>query len=928
MPANETITVEWIATAQQMLATIQKVDAKLERQEKVMQKLTDTSKKGADAAAGSFNKLEHILRKNEAALKDMSVGSGEFDAQKAKVDRLRESYEKMKAAISGKTGAKQEALIPDQKGSLADIESQLKAVEAQLRKTASTSGEFKKLEAAYGNLKKRHDEMTASLKKLGTEAPKVAIHAAGSFNKLEMELREAEAALKELAVGTKEFDAQKAKVDALRGSLKNVKKDLETIEPEVKDITGSFNRLEKEVKDNEDQLKKLQIGTKAFTDQKKKVDELRASFAGAKQSIAGSKSALSSLGGEAISKLAGLASGMAGFKILLEATIAEFERAQQVRMKASTTMQSVEGAIADMALNIGADNVAEARGMIEKNAPELGVTQEGLASMLAAGISGGAKDLDEALKLSSATLKLTAGDAQKAIPIMSGMLTMASTTGNRDFESTLGQLSQFQEAARGEDLAVSISNMATAMAAANTKGERIDALGSERTLEMASVMSQLLQDKDMSITGTTMRQMFSKMDSFIPKTKATLDDGTKSTLTREQVAEFSKLGTMDERVQAMRENPEIAKQFLSTIEENQGKSAVRQIVTGTDKAKELEAAAAEIVTSPQGAKEDFDALVSVIAENTKNLQAANKSKAADQVTDAKTALEGSIIESFNRAVEGMTNASGLDSLTLSDARNALKMRMASGQDAATAATTTLEELKAPETAFGFIPVGGSVSQDDQAKIDAQIAIIRDLAKSVMSVEERRITDNAEVMAKQTDKDQDGKITGQEARDMLLDLNAKGQMTEGMQNAVASADKDRKGFATPDELTKVMASNAGFRDLLVDARIEKNVNAPQQNVEPIIANPQPVDPMRLVSLQNAAAEAHADVTENKTGLTRIAREERAAMANAALLEEQNRLLAEQNQLMAQQNAQQTPQRQQLPPQKQRPQVAPLPAATAP
>jgi len=639
--ADEIITVEWIATAQSMLTTIQKIDAKIERQEKMMQKLTDTSKKGADAAAGSFNKLEQELKQNEVAL---------------------------------------------------------------------------------GN---------------------------------------------------------------------------------------------------------LQIGTKAFADQKKKVDELRASLSGAKQAMASNQSVLGSLGTTAITKMAGLAAGMAGFKMVLEAAIAELERAQQVRLKASATMQSVEGAIAEMALNIGADNVGKARGMIEQNAPQMGVTQEGLASMLAAGISGGAKDLDEALQLSSATLKLTAGDAQKAIPIMSGMLTMAATTGNRDFESTLGQLSQFQEAARGEDLSVSINNMATAMAAANTKGERIQALGGERTLEMASVMSQLLQDKDMSVTGTTMRQMFTKMDSFIPKTSATLDDGTKSKLTAQQVEEFSKLGTMDDRVQAMRANPEIAKQFLSTIEENQGKSAVRQIVNGTDKAKELEAAAAAIVTSQEGAKKDFDALVTVIAENTKNLQAANKSKAADQVTDAKTALEGSIIEAFNRAVDGMTNASGLDSFTLDDAKNALKVRMASGQDAATAATTTLEELKQRETAFGFIPVGGSVSQDDQAKLDAQIAVIQELAASVQTVEQRRIADNAKLMVASTDKNQDNAISPDEASAMLLDLDAKGQRKPGMRDAITGADKDKNGSLTPKELTDAMIANEGFRELLLEMRAVKEAIVGQQ-----------------------------------------------------------------------------------------------------
>lgn len=548
--SDELITVEWIGTAQALLATIQKIDSKIERQEKLMQKLTDTSKKGADAAAGSFNKLEHELKQNEAALKE------------------------------------------------------------------------------------------------------------------------------------------------------------------------------------------LQIGTKAFADQKKKVDDLRGAFNGAKNAMATNQSALSSLGNSAIAKLAGMAAGMSAFKMLLEATIAEFEKASEVRLKASATMQSIEGAISEMAINIGHENVGEARAMIEENSPKMGVSQEGLANLLAAGISGGAEDLNESLKLAGDALKLTGGDAQKAMPIMSGTLTMAATTGNRDFQSVLGQMSQFQKAARGEDLATSIANMSTAMAAANTKGERIDALGSERTLEMSAVISQLLQDKDMSVTGTTMRQMFSKMDSFIPKTEATLDDGTKSNLAAKDVEDFNKLGTMDERMGAMRANPELAKQFLSTIEENQGKSAVRQLVTGDANALKWEQSVEKTVTTEADAKNAFLGLTEVIAENSRNLQAANQSKAADQVTDPKLALEGSILETFNRAVDGMENASGLDSMTRSDAKNHVMARIASGQSVGEAATNTLDELKQRETVFGFIPAGGSVSKEDQAKLDAQIAIIKELQASIKALQDQ------------------------------------------------------------------------------------------------------------------------------------------------------------------------------------------------
>src|SRR6187401_3222900 len=98
--ADEIITVEWIATAQQLLTVAQKVDQRLERQEKLMQKLTDTSKKGTNEIAGSFNKMEQELKENEAALKKLVIGSKEFDEQRKKVDALRVSLGKAKGELT------------------------------------------------------------------------------------------------------------------------------------------------------------------------------------------------------------------------------------------------------------------------------------------------------------------------------------------------------------------------------------------------------------------------------------------------------------------------------------------------------------------------------------------------------------------------------------------------------------------------------------------------------------------------------------------------------------------------------------------------------------------------------------------------------------------------------------------------------------
>lgn len=218
---DEVITVEWIGTAQALLATVQKIDNKIDRQEKLMQKLTETSAKGADAAAGSFNKLEHELKANEAALKALQIGTDEFNQQKAVVDQLRES---------------------------------VKAAKKQIETL---------------------------------EVPVSAL--AGSFDALQAEIKDNEKALHGLKIGSAEFVKQKQRVDELRGSLRNAKKEVETIEPEVLALVGSFNRLEKELKDNEEQLKQLKIGSAEFEKQRQKVDALRASMDKANKTLKGEK---------------------------------------------------------------------------------------------------------------------------------------------------------------------------------------------------------------------------------------------------------------------------------------------------------------------------------------------------------------------------------------------------------------------------------------------------------------------------------------------------------------------------------------------------------------------------------------------------------------------------------------------------------------
>lgn len=533
------------------------------------------------------------------------------------------------------------------------------------------------------------------------------------------------------------IDARLEKQDA---KLEKISK---TSEKAAEAAAGSFNAMENELKQAEAALNKLTVGTAEFAAQKAKVDGLRQSLTQARMSLQQAPSGLTNALSAGMSKLTSFAAGFVGLQQAITAIVNELDRAKQLRIGAAETTRTFEQSIAAMALNIGAANVPAAREMILQEAPRLGVTPEGLAQLLGAGISGGAKDLNEALMLSAKVLQLTAGDIQAAQPIMSGMLSLAGATGNRDFEAVIGQLSQFQAAARGEDLAVSINNLASSLAAANVPGERIAALGGERSLEIASTLSQVLQDPRMDKTGTAVRNLFLRMDAFVAKRETKLDDGTISRLTKEQVEGFNQLSTLDERLAAMRATPEIGRQFMSTIEINETRSAIRAFVLGGEAVQELEARSSALVTPLAQATVEFQNLTQVIAENTQLTKAANQAqaeRAVSTIQEPQRGFEGQMLEIMDKALAEV-DLSGLDVLRRAEIDTALAVGRSRGDNVA---QTVIEALQAVQQQAGVrvggrvvVPFGGGVSAGDINKLASAIEAITRLEQQRLQAEQNQ-----------------------------------------------------------------------------------------------------------------------------------------------------------------------------------------------
>ncbi len=102
--------------------------------------------------------------------------------------------------------------------------------------------------------------------------------------------------------------------------------------------------------------------------------------------------------------------------------------------------------------------------MVVQNAPDLGTTQEGLADLMATAMSGGAKNLAEAMDVSAATLKSTAGDAGKAKALLEGSLDITALSGSNNFQGAIGQMIQLQAQSPGSDMRVFATNVASGLA--------------------------------------------------------------------------------------------------------------------------------------------------------------------------------------------------------------------------------------------------------------------------------------------------------------------------------------------------------------------------------------------------------------------------------------------------------------------------------
>jgi len=485
---------------------------------------------------------------------------------------------------------------------------------------------------------------------------------------------------------------------------------------------GSFSALQKELKAAEDKLKGMAKGTAEFEKQRKEVERLKSAVGNASAAMSSQQATLT---GKITANIGQMMTGFFTIGKVVEAISFELQKSSQLKLRSAVEMKTFEQALADLAQNIPASDLKGARSMIQQNAGPLGTTQEGLANLLGVGISAGAKDLKEALALSSAALKLTGGDAQKAVPLVGSTLDIASLSGSTNFEGATGQLLQTQSQVRSTNLPEFGANIGPGLAAAMLPKEMMKGVSSEVALETAAVISQVIKDQTGSNTATSMRMFFTRLGSFVPESKMKID-GRDVGVDKATIDKFAQTDTFEGRLAMMRQDKNLADQFLETQRESIGKIAITSIVRGQDPiVMEMERKAQAAISNLNEAQTEFNKRVAAITEETPVLAAERKNQANQQALFGTN--EAGLIGQSTKIVKetlASIDLSGSDWLNDWRLQTNMKLYREQGMQEIDAAVAVLREAKL--TNFGM----GEVSQADQSFIDRQISVLEELSRQL------------------------------------------------------------------------------------------------------------------------------------------------------------------------------------------------------
>ncbi len=483
-------------------------------------------------------------------------------------------------------------------GSPKALRQQIKYLEAEMAKIGA-GPQWDKLNAKLASAKTQLGGMQQKSRDAEKALSQAATAPMGSWVRLEFELEKAKKELSQLTYGTKEFLAQQAKVAGLQKDWDNV--------------NSAINRTNKTQKDGNGIIM------------------------------------------SAIGQVKTLAATYIGVHQVMTQITAEWEKQRAFELDANKKGIGIEAEMVKQAANVGAENLPQVQKWARANQPDLLAKQADIIGLVGAAISSGEPDIQRAMKVTAAALKINVGDVQMANEMLQGGITIGRLNNSDNFESAFGQLRSSSKVSQAVDESEFIGNVTGKMAALTRGRKNLDGMTTERALEFITSASRIQVDRTGESSSTNMAAIFQRMDEFAPVAKKVLKDRSVSKIDQKSIDAFKAARSFDEKLEMLRSNKAMGEQFIDKQRTGGPKELAFALVQNSQSTRNIMKEAADAVLPFKDAGIAFRQAVTDVNKAVPNLIVSRQMEAGQE--QARTGSETQLKASARAVWDSVWNAS-------------------------------------------------------------------------------------------------------------------------------------------------------------------------------------------------------------------------------------------------------------------------------
>ncbi len=367
---------------------------------------------------------------------------------------------------------------------------------------------------------------------------------------------------------------------------------------------GSWKRLDYELEKAKKDLTLLTFGTEQFLKQQSKVALLQKDWDKVHAAINKTNKSTKE-GGGFVETMAGQVGAMVTSYISLQAVVgqitSEWQHQRDLIVDIANRATEVERTGHKQAINLGADELMNAKKWARDNQRSVMATQEGMLEVYGYSRSSGA-DTETAKKDALDALRLSLGDAELAKERVLGGQSAQRMAPGSSFRGATGVMMSAASATQGTDEIEFIVNSMRKLSTLTTGTRNLDPLSLEKGLEMITTLTRVNTDVTGEVAAGDLERMFIRMSDFAPQREKKGKDGKINRVSDKAIDEYMGSRDFADRMKILQRpgNEGLMNQFIDSARAGSPRTSFDKILNSPKWKKEFAISEERVIPIEQG----------------------------------------------------------------------------------------------------------------------------------------------------------------------------------------------------------------------------------------------------------------------------------------------------------------------------------------